>query len=592
MAHQTGNRGVALVTALAILVVVALLVLGVSFSTRIELFVTRNDTTSTQANYVAQAGLQAYKVQLFQYYRWLESTGVTQVNPARTACFNRLSYGLELDRNVSNIQNGTFQYTWSSSNSIGPFTGTVLDASGTSTVGTYSVTLYRDPNNNNRYSITSVGTSNGAKSTARATFTIQNSGVLEQAIFAGTGQANKSLNGGATIRGGIYVVGAPSTTAIDANGNFSLLNSYDLVTDYGSANGTQIAQYVTSQNQVANNLCATLRVEQGNIALGGSTVLGQPTNKLLGVYVGSGTADISYQGNFLNTCTQTKGVCTDDLGKFNLSNPPTFPTFDGPPNSQECTQSTWRACIHADAVSHGFQAINGAVTTPPGGAPNNGDWINNCVTPMATRDLVLGAGTFINCTYNYNGRTYGFKFDGTVTPAQFEVYGSVDLSGYNVSIETSTEYTAASYGGTNATNNASFVVEDPSCGQGPVACTYGNVNLDADLVPNASGGSADQFPNNVLGIIAEHDMYQRGQYVMAPVYAGNTFRIIKDNVLFGSVISNMFCTTSAGSKTDCTAGQKSEVVYINTANNKPALLKQISPKAGIPTFAVDSYELK
>jgi len=51
-------------------------------------------------------------------------------------------------------------------------------------------------------------------------------------------------------------------------------------------------------------------------------------------------------------------------------------------------------------------------------------------------------------------------------------------------------------------------------------------------------------------------------------------------------------TTNAGDKTDCTAGQKAEVVYINTANNKPALLKQISPKAGFPTFTVDTYELK
>ena len=591
MGTRSSNHGIALVTALAILVVVSLLVVGVSFSTRIELFITHNDTTSTQANYVAQAGLQEYKVMLFQYYRWLENTGVTQVNPARTACFNRLSYGLEFDRSISNIENGSFQYTWdAATNSIGPFTGSVSDAEGSGTVGTYSVTLYRDPNNNNRYSIKSIGTSNGATATARATFTIQNSGVLEQAIFAGTGQANKSLNGGATIRGGVYVVGASGTTAIDANGNFSQLNSYDLSSDYGSANGTQIAQYVTDQNRIANNLCATLRVEKGNIALGGSTVLGQPDNKLLGVYVNTGTQDISYKGNFLTTCTQTKGVCTDDLGKFNLSQPPEFPTFGGPPNSQECSLTSWRACIHTDAATQGLQAVDGIVSTPPNGTPNNGNWVSECETPMANRDLVLGSGTYIDCTYQNNGHTYGFKFDGTVSPAQLNVYGSVDLSGYDVSFETSTEYKAVSYTATSSASNASFVVEDASCSTSP--CTYGNINLNADLVPNTSGGPADQFPNNVLGIIAEHDMYQRGQYVMAPVYAGDVYRTVKDNVLFGSVISNEFCTTSAGNKTDCNAGQKAEVVYINTANNKPALLKQISPKAGIPTFTVDSYELK
>lgn len=67
----------------------------------------------------------------------------------------------------------------------------------------------------------------------------------------------------------------------------------------------------------------------------------------------------------------------------------------------------------------------------------------------------------------------------------------------------------------------------------------GNLDLDGSLLPDAAGGNA-YFPNHVLAVIAEGDTYQRGQYVMAPVYSGGTFRIVKDNVLLGSVISNMF----------------------------------------------------
>ncbi len=580
------NDGVALVTALAVLVVVALVAAGVFFTTRVELMVTRNDSTSAQANYVAQAGLQRYKAALFQYYRWLESDASQASNPDRTACFNRLSYGLDFERDLSN---GT-QYTWDGNNSIGPFNGSVTEAGTSAVIGDYVVTLFRDPNNNNVYSIRSIGTSHGARSTARATFSIQNTGILEQAIFSGSGQANKSINGGATVRGGVYVVGSSGQTVIDANGNFSLLNDYDL-SDYGFANGVQVGQYVSSANRTVDNLCATLRVEQGQVALGGSTVLGQPDNKLLGVYVSGGTGDIEYKGNFLDTCTQTKGVCTDDLGKFNLSDPPDFPTFDGKPDPNECTiaGADWRTCIHADAVSGGLRIVHGEAISLPSEASQSSDF-GSCTTALTSTAVTFDAAT-VDCTYSLNGRTYGFKYDASTSPARFYVYGSVDLDGFDVSFDQSTEYVARSYRSENGVsyttvNNASFVVEDS-------AGSYGNLDLNQDLVPYTAGGSsADQYPNHVLGLIAEHNVYQRGQYVMAPVYAGDIYRTVKDNVLFGSIISDEFCTTSAGSKNDCTAGQKAEVVYINTANNKPALLRQISPKAGIATFAVDSYELK
>jgi len=132
--------------------------------------------------------------------------------------------------------------------------------------------------------------------------------------------------------------------------------------------------------------------------------------------------------------------------------------------------------------------------------------------------------------------------------------------------------------------NASLVVEklDSSDTLG------GNLDLDGSLLPDAAGGNA-YFPNHVLAVIAEGDTYQRGQYVMAPVYSGGTFRIVKDNVLLGSVISNMFCTTSAGNQASCNAGQKSEVVYINTAGNVPAALRPIQYR-GPATFKLLSYE--
>lgn len=65
-------KGVALVATLALMLIIALLVFGTFFRSQIELWVTRNDTTSVQAFYAAEAGLQKYKAVLFQQYVWRE----------------------------------------------------------------------------------------------------------------------------------------------------------------------------------------------------------------------------------------------------------------------------------------------------------------------------------------------------------------------------------------------------------------------------------------------------------------------------------------------------------------------------------------
>lgn len=98
------------------------------------------------------------------------------------------------------------------------------------------------------------------------------------------------------------------------------------------------------------------------------------------------------------------------------------------------------------------------------------------------------------------------------------------------------------------------------------------------------------FPEHVLGLVAEGDLYQQGQYMVAPLYAGGTFRIVQQNVLIGSVISNEFCTTRAGNQTSCNAGQSAEVVFVNTGANKPRALRMADRVAGRYAFLILSYE--
>ncbi|MFX7306718.1 hypothetical protein ABTI71_19715, partial [Acinetobacter baumannii] len=75
---------------------------------------------------------------------------------------------------------------------------------------------------------------------------------------------------------------------IDSNGNFSMLNRYDL-----SAYTSNVANRVHPNNRSANNLCANLRVQYGKVSVGGSTQIGEETNRVVGVWVGRGASDVN-----------------------------------------------------------------------------------------------------------------------------------------------------------------------------------------------------------------------------------------------------------------------------------------------------------
>lgn len=551
------SEGIALVATLALMVLIGLLVFSTFFRTQIELWVTRNDTTSVQAFYAAEAGLQKYKAVLFQQYVWREQQGQTG---GGSGCFTSLVTGLDLDRNGNLL---TFV-----NNQITLATNEVVVDADNRPIGRYTVTLYRDANDGQLFTLVSQGTSGGAKATVQATVRLSNTGYLEQAIFAGTGQANKWLNGGATIRGGIYIVGSPSNpnqTVIDANGNFELLNWYNL-SSYSS-----IAARVDTAYRQANDLCASLRVQYGKISVGGSTRLGEPSNKLKGVFVGRGGQDIT--GQNVNVCQNNKGVCTEAMGPFDLANPPAFPTLDARLNSEACKNySTWRACLQ-DRAALRIQRVGNTVSLA---YPLSVTLNASCFNAINNSGVLTLDKSTVDCTYTrLDGSRGGFKYTYASNQGLLEIYGDVVLEGLNVVFNQPTEYKALS----GSQKNATFAVLAKN-NQG------GSVDLNGNLLPQTNHGL---FPNHTLGLVAEDDIYQRGQYVMAPVYAGGTFRVVKDNVLFGSVISNEFCTTSAGNQTNCNAGQKAEVVYIRIPQeNRPVLLPAI--RGGTPVFQILSYE--
>ncbi|HEX7039612.1 MAG TPA: pilus assembly PilX N-terminal domain-containing protein [Trueperaceae bacterium] len=585
MNNNVRTSGIALVTALSVMVVVGILVAGSYLVTQMELSITRNDATSLQARYVATAGVEKYKAALFQYFRYVEDYFTSRANPPRTACYSRMGAGLDWDRN------GTVETAWSSNRITFP-PEPVYDADGTTRIGEYTVSIMRDPSNNKVYTIEARGNSNGARATVRSTVLLDNTGVLEQAIFSGSGQANKFINGGTTIRGGIYVVGdetQPDDTVFHSNGNFALLNEYDL-TDTGRYGDMYLR--VTEANRTADELCANLRVMDGRVELNGSVQLGTPDNTLLGVYIGDDIDSDLIINTTLLTCTETKGVCADDgPSAFDITREfaPRFPTLDSPPNeASDCDLSTWRACVHADSADHGLViSRSSGVIVPPGATFSDSPSCNAFIADgLATGVLTFGNDP-INCLASGGGRTFGFKYTpGSI--AKLEIYGPIDFRGFNVVINKDLEYYAQTTTGGTTVRNSAITVEKEG-GQG------GDLDIYGRFLTGVTG--APGFPEHVLALVVENDVYQGASQVMAPIYSGGTYRTGSNNILIGSVVTDYFCTTKAGkndsknSSDKCNAGQNSEVVYVNTGNNKPDIMRYVD-FAGFPVFQVLSTEVR
>jgi len=602
-------RGIAVIATLIILAVIAVLVFGTFFTTQIEQFTTRNDSTSVQANYVAQAGLQKYKAALFQNYRWIErlTTSGSGGGSGSTACFSSLAAGIDFDRDGTPTS-----YT---NNRITFGTEQVLNANNRP-IGQYTVTITRDTSTPQVYTLESRGTSGGATSTVRMVVQMANTGLLNNAIFAGQGQANKFLNGNTSIRGGIYVVGSnPNNPVIVSNGNFQMLNDYDIT---NASNYDDVARAgMDSANQKASDLCAFLRVQNGQVDMSGSSQVGTGTNPLKGVYVGRGPQDIIGTPNSSTGCPPDKKyMCTNGgPAAFDLSDPPSFPSLASTGCDPTNASKTWRGCINDETGSYtngkGLRLRFNGSGVAPSILDANGNLVtgqtlpSSCVSALKNNDILLGTiaqgkttsgSSLVDCTLTVNGRKIGFKYDetGLSGKASLEVYGSVQLQGFDLRIYTDAKYQARTYSDptdtTKFVQNASLVATKLNS----TDSEGGNIKIEGNFTPN--GNSPNQlFPYHVVGLVAEGDVFQQGQNIMAPVYAGQTFYTGQKRKLFGSVVSNYFCTTDAGTTgnvadySSCNAGQGSEVIYVNTGNNKPKIMQQ-PEQASKPVFKILSYE--
>jgi len=413
--------GVALIAVLSIMLIVAAIIFGVSYTTQITSWLTRNDSTSTQASYIAQAGLQKYKTVLLQGYRAAFANGsATSTN----GCNSIPASALDLDRSTAGVQNPITENI-----TLGPTTGSV------------TVTVTQDSVNPNYVVLSSTGNFAGARSKMRAVFNLSNVGLAAYAVVSGAGNTGK-INGNATIYGGIYVEGSQSNSSNPrANAVLSLTGSMSVQDSYSLSSGN--ALYTTIIPTAASNLCAAVRVRYGAVILGGSASFGTSSNPLVDIKAGDPIWVPAAQGGLIYSSTNgssnntinpqdcTNNLCAPSVGRYDLSSA-VSPKFPNLTDNVTCgLVNSWRDCIIADAKN--IQLWKGSTintsptqgitlpTTSTTALPTGMSWSNasSCQTLMnqASATITLAATGGFDCTFGIGGNPAGgFKYNTSTTP--------------------------------------------------------------------------------------------------------------------------------------------------------------------------------
>ncbi|WP_027480943.1 hypothetical protein [Deinococcus pimensis] len=578
---STHQRGVALITTLAVVVVVALLVFGAMFTTQIERANARNDLTTTQAEYIARAGLQKYKTATFQAFNfYLANPALYAGITSRYAqCGNLLAAGLDLDRDGTTDGPGDLRDN-------GSRTEVLRDVS--SVLGQYTVSYHV---NGATILLRSVGSTPGAfggKATVQTVVQGQNAGVFSNALFAGGGATNRYVNGGANIWGSVYIQGdpaQPTQNVVQSNGNFTMKNHYTnaQLASVTGLSSSQLASYLKLEATEQKDLCARLRVAYGRVELGGSSLIGEATapdgfqGRVQSLNVGTGVNSVTTSGSAtVNAQAPT--------GAFDLSQPINFPVLDADGSGRTYCKSdptrTWRQCLQSDAESRGMviDVTGSTVSMLPAS-------VNFSCTPGRLSSVISGTpptltfGTSsISCTSPDRTRGFTYSYNSGTKQGTLTIAGILDLRGLNVYMQ---EDMVVRYQG-----KSTLLVERKN-GVG------GNVTVDGNVLP---GGGGRTFPDaDVLGVLAENDLLFTGdnqnglptsqQIAVGLFYAGNQTTVAQGGRVLGNITTGTFCTSS-----NCNAGQSAQIIQVpGLEYNLPPGFDNLRSDT-LATYRVLSYE--
>ena len=451
---MVNKKGIALVVALIVMVVVGILVTGALFTSLTSLTVAGNDRGATMAQYIAQAGMtrtltQANQSSRFLHTHWTDYAELINDNTVRieVECSNGdfASFGIDFDRirdlkdangNTVNLPNGYPSRSLDLiPDEVKVFPFTLPDG----TEGGYDVLM--DPNGISSIRVRGwVGGNSYDTARSRATNVVSlragGSGAYDNAIFV-RGFSGPAINGNLGVYGSVHSVQDnlnPDDAGLSLGGNAGAYNDY---LGTGANNTpTNITENVdglggdSSQDQ----LCTRIKLKTGRVEFeSGATQLGRTDNKIVGVYVEENASIVRKNGRPVNSSqlhveTPTTGdpwnLYDESAGFPELdSGYPTEVSSYTVPNDQNLLTSD---CQKLMEDVDGDGSYDRFVIPPPADA--------SLAAPLANRYQTLTCGTAANLGNDHYIRWHAAIFDpvtNTTTPGYLEIEGVFNTNGYD-----------------------------------------------------------------------------------------------------------------------------------------------------------------
>ncbi|HLF19115.1 MAG TPA: hypothetical protein VI749_09565 [Candidatus Omnitrophota bacterium] len=233
---------------------------------------------------------------------------------------------------------------------IGPNTASFFTVSYTGTTlnnGSYTVELKNVAGQDDIW-IRSTGTLNDITETLLVYASMSNVAPWNNAIFGGAGAAGGMVNGNVNIRGSVHILGenlAPTDLAVDLGGTADLIgNNYDGLSASLLAKVPALPT-VDFNGETVSTLNAELRVKHGLVGLSGSATAGNPD-----VFGDSEkeTIDGSFVTDGFGGSMGTANVYSDNgwSNNYDLGDSVTFPSLSDPYGAY----STYQAYLKANAL--------------------------------------------------------------------------------------------------------------------------------------------------------------------------------------------------------------------------------------------------
>ncbi len=385
----SNKRGSVLLTTYMLIAV--LLFLGAAF-----LVVSTNEGRSsesqrktTQAFYVAEAGIERAIYNLKADFAADEDWGDGEINGWTYDSTDTDAAGFYPFPDASDVNNNTYLSTGLNG---GSYAVGIMNVAGADDIW-----------------VRSTGTIDGISQTILIYARIVNLSPWDNAIFGGAGASGGWVNGNVNVSGSVHILGDgldPGDNAIDLGGTAELVrNNYDGLDPALEARVPALPTTVFNGDTV-ETLNAELRVKNGIVGLSGSSTIGEPDNPgdgeketVDGVYVNDG-----YNGNKGSVNVYSDNGFSEG---YDLGDAVVFPSLNDPyptdPSKDYYQYFSANALILTNELS--------AVT--PGSNFSYGNCASNCITMDGSGNMVVQGLIYVDSNNDLSLSSGDINYSGT-----------------------------------------------------------------------------------------------------------------------------------------------------------------------------------